>query len=117
MRLRPQQEFDVRSPLLDFLLTAETRPGMYYGAYELGAVHKTLHGWMMHRAVTGDDDPFAELFADFHAFVSQRLGDDRSCGWAAMIAAATPSDRDAFALFMTLVRELAATRFAPPSTP
>ena len=106
MCLTRQQEFRVDSSLLDFLLLAEKRPGMYFGSDNVVDVHRTLHGWMMHRSVVGDNDPFADIFGDFHAFVADCFDDNRTSGWSAMIAENTQTDAEGFTLFMTLVKDL-----------
>ena len=84
---------------------------MYFGSQNVADVHKVLQGWMLHSNQVAEADAFADAFAGFHTYVSEEFGDNRSIGWAGLIAEKTEADKDGFALFMHLVRAFADRHF------
>lgn len=111
MDIPAQTEFPVASPLLDFLVLSERRPGMYFGALGPRDIQRVLAGWQYHRSTAPDLDPFADLFfSDFHAFVAARYEDRRNLGWGAMISERAGDGVGGHAAFMALVRDFFSER-------
>ena len=93
------------SHLAEYLLTAENRPGMYFGSHLLSDVRLVLEGWRQHRRFVPDTDPIADVMDGFTKFVEKRYNDDRTMGPFLMISEYTDDPQQEFSEFMRIFRE------------
>ena len=84
---------------------------MYVGTLGLPGLDILLMGWKLHMQVCDHEDAWAKrFFADFHDFVANKVGSQKTRGWCYFAQQeAEASERDPFDVFFEWLEEFEET--------